>query len=95
MIQPHARIYKNARVVSRKLGDGEGGVVLHLETGQYHGLSEVAWLIWTIIDDDKTLAEIVSELRTSFEPPPAHLEVDIARFLEDLSARDLISISAI
>ena len=35
-----ARIVPNPRAVYRKLADGAGGVVLHLDTAAYHGVNE-------------------------------------------------------
>jgi hypothetical protein len=93
VIRPDARISKNAQVVSRALGEGEGGVLLHLESGQYHGLNGAGWMAWQVIDGHKGLVDIVTSLRQSFDDAPAHLEADITEFLEGLLARDLIALS--
>ncbi len=44
-------IRKNPQVVYRTLA-GEGGVLLHLESGAYHGLYEVGTLIWGLLDEE-------------------------------------------
>lgn len=85
-------IKKNPRVVYRELGEGEGGVLLHMETGQYHGLNKVGALIWSLIDGASTLPGLLTQMRERLADAPAQLEEDIARFLRDLSERNLIQI---
>ncbi|MGH3020173.1 MAG: PqqD family protein, partial [Gaiellaceae bacterium] len=55
-------IRKNPQVVYRTLA-GEGGVLLHLESGAYHGLNEVGTFIWGLLDEEKTFDQLVAELR--------------------------------
>jgi hypothetical protein len=93
VIPPDAKIRKNDQVVARPLGEGEGGVLLHLVSGQYHGLNRVGWMLWDAIDGERTLADIVAAIRRSFERVPAHLEADVTDCLESLLARDLIALS--
>lgn len=88
----HPVIKKNPRVVYRELGEGEGGVLLHMETGQYHGLNKVGALIWSLIDGATTLSGILTRLRERLNDAPAQLEEDITRFLRDLEERNLIQI---
>jgi hypothetical protein len=88
----HPVIKKNPRVVYRELGEGEGGVLLHMETGQYHGLNKVGALTWSLIDGATTLSGILTRLRERLNDAPAQLEEDITRFLRDLEERKLIQI---
>jgi hypothetical protein len=43
-------IRRNPRVVSRELAAEGGAVLLHLESGAYHGLNETGILIWSLAD---------------------------------------------
>jgi hypothetical protein len=81
---------KNPQVVYRALA-GEGGVLLHLESGAYHGLNEVGTLIWGLLDEERTLDQLVAELRERLLDPPEDLRGEVERFLADLRERDLLA----
>jgi len=83
-------IRKNPQVVYRALA-GEGGVLLHLESGAYHGLNEIGTLIWSLLDDGKTFDELVAEVREQLLDPPDDLSGEVERFLADLRERDLLA----
>jgi len=83
-------IKKNPQVVYRALA-GEGGVLLHLESGAYHGLNEVGTLIWGLLDEERTLEQLVAELRERLLDPPEDLRGEVERFLADLRERDLLA----
>ena len=67
-------IRRNPQVVYRELAGGSG-VLLHLESGAYHGLNETGSLIWGQRLDDA----------------PDDLGAETERFLADLRERDLIA----
>lgn len=81
-------LQKNPVVAHRRVGDGD--VLLHLESGQYHGLNPTGSLIWALIDGERTIAAIAAELGTSLADPPEELESEVARFVESLRERDLV-----
>ena len=37
------------------LAEGEGGVLLHLDSGQYHGVNPVGLAIWELLEDGCTV----------------------------------------
>jgi hypothetical protein len=76
--------------VVRDLAEGEGGVLLHLESGQYHGVNPIGLAIWELIEDGSTVAEVVERLRDRVEDPPAGLEADVLQFVTDVHERDLV-----
>lgn len=83
-------ISPNPRVVYRDLAEEDGGVLLHLDTGQYHGLNRVGSLIWHLLDGERTPNAIARELQERVDAAPAALEQDVQRFLADLRKRDLV-----
>jgi hypothetical protein len=85
-----AKVARNPRVVYRDLAEEEGGVLLHLDTGQYHGLNPLGSMIWHLLEGGTTPSAIVQELRERFEPPPPDLDRDVAQFVTDLRRRDLV-----
>jgi hypothetical protein len=90
MISEESTIQKNPQVVARELGQDGQGVLLHLESGSYHGVDRVGWMIWSLIDGERTVRTIATELRAQIEDAPEHVEDDIAAFLHGLRERDLI-----
>jgi hypothetical protein len=83
-IDPNTRIVPNPRAVYRKLAEGSGGVVLHLDTAAYHGVNETGALIWST-------RELLEALREEFVGAPASLDDEVAAFLTDLEERNLLA----
>jgi len=73
-------IVGNPRVVYRDLAAEEGGVLLHLDSGQYHGLNALGSMIWHLLEDGKKPSALVSELRGRLETLPPQLDEDVAGF---------------
>jgi Coenzyme PQQ synthesis protein D (PqqD) len=84
------KISRSAQVVARELSAAEGGVLLHLETAQYHGVNPIGLLIWEQLDGERTVREIVELVRGQVEGAPPELEDDVLRFLNDVHERGLV-----
>jgi hypothetical protein len=89
-IDLESKVSRNPQVVARELAEGEGGVLLHLETGQYHGVNAVGFLVWEVLDEQKTVRDVVDAVRGRVLDPPDKLEGDIVHFLESVKERDLL-----
>ena len=76
--------------MSRDLTEGEGGVLLHLESGGYHGVNPVGLLIWELLEEERTVAELLQAIADRVEDPPPALESDVMDFLNDVTERDLL-----
>ena len=74
----------------RELSADEGGVLLYLESGQYHKLNRMGSTIWQLIDGERTVADLEQEIRNLTADSPVSLMEDIQKFLEGLLARELI-----
>lgn len=81
---------RHEKVVHQELAGGEV-VLLHLESGAYHELNPVGALIWELLDGDRTVPEIVTELKRRVDDPPDDVDVVVDEFLDDLRRRDLIT----
>jgi Coenzyme PQQ synthesis protein D (PqqD) len=88
-VNREAPIKRNPKVVHRPLA--EGGVLLHLDSGQYHSVDEVGLLVWDLLDGEQTFEGLLEELRARLAEPPAGLEEEIDSFLDGLLSRDLIA----
>jgi hypothetical protein len=85
-------VSRNPRVVARELPPPDGAVLLHLETGAYHGLNPVGFLVWSAIEEDRTVTDVVEAVRAQVNGAPPSLEDDVVRFLEGASERDLVRV---
>ena len=90
MIEETTVLSRNPRVEYRSMGEGEGGVLLHLDTAAYHGLNEVGALIWRLLEEPKPLDVLLRELRGELQEVPSRFEDEIRQFLSELVERDLI-----
>jgi Coenzyme PQQ synthesis protein D (PqqD) len=88
-VNREAPIKRNPKVVHRPLA--EGGVLLHLDSGQYHGVNRVGLLVWDLLEGEPTFALLLADLRRQLADPPDRLEGDIDAFLDGLLSRDLIA----
>ena len=93
MIDPTTRISRNPDVVFRSLEEEQGGVLLHLQSGAYHGLNQFGSLIWALIEHEPRFADLVDGVRAESEDAPASVDEDVSSFVEDLSARDLVQLT--
>lgn len=83
----------NERAVFRQLADDEGGVLLHLDTGAYHGINPIGVIIWNAIGDGSNLGDLVEAVRSAVADAPDGLQSDVVAFVEDLVQRDLLALS--
>jgi hypothetical protein len=93
MINRMSKVKRNPDVVARPLAEGEGGVLLHLKTGAYHGVNQIGLMIWERIDGERTIDELIDEIRREVSDAPPHLADDVSAFLEAALSRDLVQLS--
>lgn len=77
-------------VVARPLAEGEGGVLLHLDSGAYFSVNPVGLVIWELIDGHRTIADLVEALGERIEGVPPTLEADVVAFVDRAADRKLI-----
>ncbi len=93
MIDTDTKVRRNPSVVARDLAEGEGGVLLHLDSGQYHGVNPIGLAIWELLDHERTVGQVTAALRDRVDEPPADLESDVVRFLREVAERDLVAVA--
>jgi hypothetical protein len=91
-INPGAVLRRGQRIAYRELGSDHGSVLLHLDTGAYHGVDRIGALVWEMLDDSPSFAELVPRLRERFDEVPESFEREIADFLSSLRERGLIEV---
>ncbi|MBV6412329.1 MAG: PqqD family protein [Xanthomonadales bacterium] len=65
-------------------------VVLDLERGCYYSLRQVAATIWSLLEQPRTLDELLRELRERYAVDPAVCRADTEELLAQLLGRGLI-----
>ncbi|MCV2877660.1 PqqD family protein [Sedimentimonas flavescens] len=82
-------IYRaSVSAIESRLGDET--VLLHVVSGTYFGLDLVGSLIWSRMKIGETLGDVCVSVRDHFPSAPPGLETDVAAFMEQLIAQDLI-----
>lgn len=89
---PTHRLTCPPEVLSRVL-DGEA-VLLHLGTGSYFGMNEVATSAWEKIAKGTTFGALREALLQEFEVDEAVLEKDLSDLVTALEAQRLVLITA-
>ena len=90
-LSPDDRLACSPEVLSRVL-DGEA-ILLHLGSGTYFGMNEVATRAWWLIVAGTTYASMCASLVTEFEVSQADIERDMAEFLSALQEKHLVMVS--
>ncbi len=92
---PSDLVRRSDRVVSRELTTEAGGVLLHLDSGAYHGLNPVGTAIWRLIGESGVTFEyLVDALREELPDAPEDLASHVEDFVESLVQRDLATLDA-
>jgi hypothetical protein len=63
--------------------DGEA-VVMNVDTGQFHALKDTALAIWRLIDGERSVGAIQSELRKSYDVEQERCRAECERFFVSL-----------
>jgi Coenzyme PQQ synthesis protein D (PqqD) len=77
--------------ISQNLNGEE--VILHLDHGQYYGLTEVGTHVWQMIQEPKTVTEIKQNILKIYDVSDEVCEKDLLQLLQDLLDHELIEIN--
>ena len=84
------QIETNPRAVYRRMKEGTGGVLLHLDSGEYRRVNETGAMIWELLEAAPTRVELLTRLRDRIDDPPETLEAEVVAFLQALHQRGLV-----
>lgn len=76
-------------VVSEKLGDEI--VLVHLETGKIHHTNQTGSRIWELLQDGRTIEEMVEILQGEYGTAPGAVARDVHEFIDALSREKMIA----
>ena len=77
--------------ISQNLNGEE--VILHLDHGQYYGLTEVGTHVWRMIQEPQTVEEIKKSILKTYDVSEEACEKDLLQLLQDLLTEELIEIN--
>ncbi len=72
----------------------EAVVLLDLQRGRYYSLQQVAGTIWTLLEQPRTLAELLGELGRRYDVEAAVCRADTEELLGQLVERGLVTVSS-
>jgi len=89
-VGPDSKVCRNPKITYRDLEDG--GVVLNLQSGAYHGLNRTGAAIWRLLEAEPTLDELVEQLGAQLDDSPSTLRDEVGRFLQEMRQRGLVTL---
>ncbi len=92
MFAPHDRLCRNDEEIIAKVMDGEA-IIINLASGMYYSMGAVGGVIWTMIEAQHTLAEIIDALTAMYGIPRARAEADVMRLGDELTRERIVTIS--
>lgn len=70
--------------------DGEE-VILHRESEKYFGLNAVGTRLWELLEEPRTVDELVSIVQEDFDVSRERGREDVEAFIEDMEEADLVT----
>lgn len=67
----------------------QGGVLLHLDSGAYHEVNQIACIIWEELESPMTVHDLAERVRRRIGNAPDSLDEDVEEFISELLARNL------
>jgi Coenzyme PQQ synthesis protein D (PqqD) len=65
-------------------------VILGFQSGLYYGLDGVGLLIWDLLQQPRTVADIRDAVVAEYDVTPEQCERDLLRLLDELAAKQLL-----
>lgn len=87
----HLLVVATKDQVSSELG--EDAVILNLKTGIYHGLDAVGARIWHLLQEPRTVNDILNILLEEYEIEPERCEHELVALLQKLADAELVKVS--
>ena len=72
---------------------GNETVIFNTQYEKYYGLNDVGTRVWALIQEPRTMDEIVRIVTQEYDVEPEKFESDLTRLLQDLQSANLIEIT--
>ena len=87
----HRTIIATRDQVSNDLGDEK--IILNMKTGEYYGMNAVGSHVWDMIQESRTVDEVIAALVEKYGIDQERCEHDIMALLKEMSEVGLIEVS--
>ena len=68
----------------------ESTVIVHLGTGRIHHTNETGSRVWELLEQGRSLGEVLATLRGEFDAPAKQLEREVEDFVRKLEEEKMI-----
>jgi Coenzyme PQQ synthesis protein D (PqqD) len=92
MLSLSSFVAPNEQQVAAKVMDGEA-ILINLATGTYYSMPATGGFIWSLIERNLSLNDIVSGLSANYDADRQQLESDVVRLCQELCDEGLLTIS--
>ena len=92
-LAPDTILSRNADILHASSG-AESSVMMSLDAGKYFSVEGVAFRVWELLDEPRSVAEIANLLRREFAVDAATCEADVAEFGQTLLDHGIIEAAA-
>jgi hypothetical protein len=87
---------KSSRIVAKKghlaTDLGNETVIFNTQYEKYYGLNDVGTRVWSLIQQPRTVGEIVNIVTQEYDVEPERFERDLTKLLQDLQSANLVEI---
>lgn len=90
-IELSQKITRHNDMLSAEIG-GEA-IMMSIEKGAYFGLNPIATRIWDLIDQPKSIAELIEVISTEYEVSDEQCSADVQEFVADMLARGIAQLA--
>lgn len=90
-IELSQKIIRHNDMLSAEIG-GEA-IMMSIEKGAYFGLNPIATRIWDLIDQPKSIAELIEVISTEYEVSDEQCSADVQEFVADMLARGIAQLA--
>jgi hypothetical protein len=90
MVRPHDRLRISEEDVAAKIMDGEA-IIINLTNGLYYSMGNVGGVIWSLIEERRSLEDIAATIGNLYDVSPAQAQTDVHRLAEELLQEGLVA----
>ncbi len=91
MISTKDKVIRNPKVAFRVI-EGEA-ILLTPHNSMIHTFNPIGTVIWSLLDREKTISELVNALIEEYEATHKEAEQDVLKFIEQLYQRKMVLIN--
>ncbi len=84
------RLVPKSQQVAAKVMDGEA-VLINLANGVYYSMDKAGGLIWSLIEQARSLDAIADAVAAAYDVPPVRAREDVEQLAAQLVAEDLVA----